>query len=149
MVAAIAFNVKAGGNNKVHDYGTALVGGTAITGDTTQDTTLVNYIGTLATQAVRNEIISNSGGNNLSQSRDTSITADTNSPACATVASAITTLVGIITSGISSSSMSGTAISDTYIDISTVGTRSNEESTMCLLGSHLSLIHISEPTRPY
>ena len=56
------------------------IGGTAITGDSNQDTTLVNYIGTLATQAVRNEIISNSGGNNLSQSRDTSITADTNSP---------------------------------------------------------------------
>jgi len=139
LVTAIAFNVKAGGNNKVHDYGTALIGGTAITGDTAQDTTLANYIGTLTTQVVRNEIISNSGGNNLSQSRDTSITADTNSPTCATVASAITTLVGIITSGISSSSMSGTAISDTYIDISTVGTRTNTESTMCLLGSHTTL----------
>ena len=30
LVTAIAFNVKAGGNNKVHDYGTALIGGTAI-----------------------------------------------------------------------------------------------------------------------
>ena len=43
-VTDLAYNVKHGGNNKVFEYGAALTSGTAITGNNTQDTALLNNI---------------------------------------------------------------------------------------------------------
>ena len=139
LVEAIAYNIKHGGNNKVHDYGTALVTGTDITGVDAEDTKLANYIDSLGALVIRQENVAVSLGNNEPQWKDLSITSDTSSPVCNQVTSALTTLVGIITSGISSSAMTGTAKTDPYIAISTVGTRTNAESTFCLLGSHTTL----------
>jgi len=139
FVNAVAHNIKHGGNDKVHDYGTALIGGTAITGDDTQDTALVNYINSISAQIVRNETVSTSTGNVIDQVLDLTITADSNDPKCPTVVSAIDTLVQILTAGISGSSMGGTAKADTEIAISTITTRINAESTMCLLGSSTTL----------
>ena len=139
LVDAIGFNVKHGNNNKVYDYTTALLGGSAITGDNTQDTALANYIETVGIEVARNEVVSASAGNTLTQTRDLTITGDASNPTCATVASAITTLVGIVTSAISNGDMSGTTSSEPFIDISTVATRINSESTMCLLGSHTTI----------
>ena len=139
LVDAIAFNVKHGNNNQVYNYANTLLGGSAITGDNAQDTALANYIETVGTEVARNLIVSASAGNTLTQTRDLTITGDASNPTCATVASAITTLVGIVTSAISNGDMSGTTSSEPFIDISTVATRINSESTMCLLGSHTTI----------
>ena len=80
-VTAIAFNVKHGSNNEVWDYSNARIGGTAITGDNTQDTALGNYIETIATEVVRNLLVTVSTGNTQTQTRDLTVTADGNSPA--------------------------------------------------------------------
>ena len=139
LVDAIAFNVKAGGNNEVFDYGTALTGGTAISGDNTQDTALVNYLVTISQEVSRNLVVTQSAGNTETQTRDLTITGDSSAPSCANVTSAISTLGGIITTAVGNGNMSGTTISEPWIDISTVATRDNAESTMCLLGSHTTI----------
>ena len=139
LVDAIAFNVKAGGNNEVHDYGTALTGGTAISGDNAQDTALVNYLVTISQEVSRNLVVTQSAGNNETQTRDLTITGDSSAPSCASVTAAISTLGGIITTAVGNGNMSGTTISEPWIDISTVATRDNAESTMCLLGSHTTI----------
>ena len=135
LVDAIAFNVKHGGNNKVYDYGTALTGGTAISGTDATDTTLVGYVESVSIQVMRNELVTPSTGNTQTQVRDLTITIDPANPKCAQVASAITTLSGIITSAISSGNMSGATNTDNSISISSASTRTNAESTMLLLGS--------------
>ena len=139
LIAAIAFNVKHGGNNQVYDYTVALTGGTDITGDDTQDTALANYIGTVGTEVARNLVVSTSTGNNLTQVRDLTLTADTVNPMCPQVISALTTLVGIVTTGIGNGNATATTESQPFINISTAGTRSNAESTFCLLGSHTTI----------
>ena len=139
FIDALIFNVKAGQNNKVWDYANDYLGGTAITSDSTQDTNLLNYIDSIATQVMRNETVTVSSGNTLTQTTDTSITTDSSSPYCATVASAITTLVGIVTTAISNNNMSATAQVSPYIAISSVVTRVNNESTMFYVGSHTTV----------
>lgn len=139
FVNAVAHNIKHGGNDKVHDYGTALIGGTDITGDDAQDTQLLNYINSISAQVVRNDTVSTSTGNVINQVLDNTITADSNDPKCPVVVAAIDTLVQIMTAGISGSSMGGTTKTDTEIAISTITTRINSESTMCLLGSSTTL----------
>ena len=139
FIDALAFNVKAGQNNKVWDYANARVSGTAITGDDTQDTNLLNYIDSIATQVMRNESVTVSTGNTLTQTTDTSITVDSSSPYCASVASAITTLVGIVTTAISNANMSATVKVEPYIAITAATTRVNNESTMFYVGSHTTV----------
>ena len=137
--ADLAFNVKAGQNNKVWDYATALLGGTDITSDSTVDTALLNYIDLIATQVMRNETVTVSSGNLETQVKDTSITVDSSSPYCASVASAITTLVGIVTTAISNGNMNATVKVEPYIAITTAVTRVNNESTMFYVGSHTTV----------
>ena len=139
FIDALAFNVKAGQNNKVWDYASARIGGTAITGDDTQDTNLLNYIDTIAAQVMRNETVTVSAGNTLTQVKDTSQTVDGSSPYCASVASAITTLTGIVTTAISNSNMSATTKVEPYIAITAATTRVNQESTMFYVGSHTTV----------
>ena len=140
FVDALQYNVKAGQNNKVWDYANdRVVTGTAITGDDTQDTNLLNYIDSIATQVMRNETVTVSAGNTLTQTTDTSITVDSSSPYCASVASAITTLVGIVTTAISNGNMGATTKVEPYIAITTATTRVNNESTMFYVGSHTTV----------
>ena len=138
-IEAIAFNIRAGGNNKVYDYAAAYVGGTAITGNSAQDTTLNGYIETIADQCLRGVTVSTSAGNTETQYVDNTITNDSNDPACPTVTAALSTLAAILGNAISSNSMSGATSTDTSIQVSSVDTRSNAESTMCLLGSHTTI----------
>jgi len=135
LVDAIAFNVKHGGNNKVFDYGTALVGGTAISGTNATDIKMLEYVESVSTEVMRNVLATVSSGNTQTQVRDLTITSDTANPTCPTVASAITTLRGIITSAINTGSMASTVNNDVSISISSAATRTNVESTMLLLGS--------------
>ena len=140
FIDALQYNVKAGQNNKVWDYANdRVVTGTAITGDDTQDTNLLNYIDSIATQVMRNESVTVSAGNTLTQVTDTSITTDSSSPYCASVASAITTLVGIVTTAISNGNMSATTQVVPYIAITSAVTRVNNESTMFYVGSHTTV----------
>ena len=138
LVDAIAFNVKHGGNNKVFDYATALTSGTAITGVNAEDTGLANNIESTATLVIRNQVSSVSAGNTLSQVIDNTITPDTD-PKCNLVISSLATLVGIVTTAIGNGNANATTETDPFITIATAGTRSNEESTMCLLGSNTTL----------
>ena len=133
-VEALMFNVKAGSNDKVYDYANALIGGTAITGNDTQDTQLLNNIDTVGGEIINGLTVTKSAGNNQSQVAYTG-TADTASPKCNTVKSAFTTLVGIITTAISNGNMSGATKSEPYITISSAGTRTNNESTMFFCGN--------------
>ena len=134
-VTDLAYNVKHGGNNKVFEYGAALTSGTAITGNNTQDTALLNYINTVAGEVVQNINVTESSGNSQTQTMFSGTT-DTGSPKCSTAKSAITTLVNIITTGISNGNMNATTKTDTYIAISAVNTVPNAESTMVYLADH-------------
>ena len=134
-VEALMFNVKAGSNDKVYDYANALVGGTAITGNDTQDTQLLNNIDAIGGEIINGLTVTKSAGNNESQVAYTG-TADTASPKCATVKSAFTTLVGIVTTAISNGNMSGATKTEPFITITSAGTRTNNESTMFFLGTH-------------
>jgi len=139
FIDALVFNVKAGQNNKVWDFASARIGGTDITGNDTQDTNLLNYIDSIATQVMRNETVTISSGNTLTQVKDTSQTVDSSSPYCASVASAITTLTGIVTTAISNGNMNATTKVEPYIAITAATTRVNNESTMFYVGSHTTI----------
>ena len=140
FVEKLAFNVKAGANNKVWDYIDAVVTGTSpITGNGGADILLVDEIESIATAVMRNTIVNPTSGNTLTQVRDLTITLDDSSPYCANVASSITTLVGIATTALSNGNMTGIPKSDPYITIATAATRSNAESTMFYVGSHTTV----------
>ena len=133
-VTAIAYNVKHGGTNKVYDYANALIGGTAITGNNTQDTQLLNYINTVGLEVLQSITVTKSAGNNQTQVMFGG-TADSN-PKCANVQSAHTSLVGIVTTAISNNNMSGATNTNGYVDISSAATIINSESTMFYLATH-------------
>ena len=80
-ITDIAYNVIHGGNNKVYDYAQALVGGTAITGNSTQDTQLFNYIDSVGLEILQNITVTKSAGNNFSQTMFTGTVDST--PKCA------------------------------------------------------------------
>ena len=133
-IVDIAYNVKHGGNNKVYTYANALITGTPITGNNTQDTQLFTYIDTVGKEIIQNITVTKSSGNNQSQSMFGG-TADS-TPKCATVQSAHTTLVGIITTAISNNNMSGATNTNGYKTISSAAAIINSESTMFYLATH-------------
>ena len=133
-ITDIAYNLKHGGNNKVYAYANALIGGSAITGDDTQDTQLLNYIDTVGKEILQSITVSKSAGNNLNQTMFGG-TADSN-PKCANVQSTHTTLVGIITTAISNNNMSGATDTNAYRTITAAAAIINSESTMFYLATH-------------
>ena len=133
-IEQIAYNLKHGGNNKVYDYAQALVGGTAITGNSTQDTQLFNYIDSVGLEIIQNITVTKSAGNNFTQTMFTG-TADS-TPKCAQVQSAHTTLVGIVTTAISNGNMSGATSTNGYKTISAAADIINSESTMFFCATH-------------
>ena len=135
LVNDLAYNITHGSNNKVWDYTNALISGTAITGNNAQDTQLVEYLNAIGAQVMRNENVTISSGNDKVQVTP-AITADTASPKCATEVAALQTLTTIVTSCISASSMSGTAKTEPYINISTATTRTNPQSTGFFCANH-------------
>ena len=133
-VVDIAYNIKHGGTNKVYDYANALIGGTAITGNNTQDTQLFNYINSIGLEVLQSIAVTKSAGNNQTQTMFGG-TADS-TPKCANVQSAHTALVGIVTTAISNNNMSGATNTNGYIAITTAATIINSESTMFYLATH-------------
>ena len=127
--------------DKVFDYGTALVGGAAITGVAAQDQWLINNIRDNALKLFNAETITPSAGNGLTPVGFTG-TNDPSSPKCAQVRSAATTLAAIITTASGSGNMSHATRSEPYINITSATAVSNAESTMFFLASHTILQNI-------
>ena len=141
LVVALAYNVKHGANNKVNAWtadATAGANGT-LTGVTAEDNALVAYILASGTDVIRNTTTASAPGNTESQYINSNLTADTANPKCPNVVAAFNTLIGIADAGITAGNATGTATTDPYISIATAGTRTNAESTFCLLGSHTTL----------
>ena len=141
MVVALAYNVKHGANNKVNAWtadATAGANGT-LTGVAAEDSALVQYILTFGTDVIRNTSTVVAPGNTESQWINNNLTADTANPKCPTVVATFNTLIGIADTGVTAGNANGTATTEPYITIATAGTRTNVESTFCLLGSHTTL----------
>jgi hypothetical protein len=139
FVEELAYNVKAGANNKVYDFAADVLANSNLTGNSGADIILLDYVAPVAQDVIRNVLVSVAAGNNLTQTRDTTITVDAASPYCATQTAAVTTLVGVATSAFSNGNLNATARSTPYLDISAAGTRTNEESTMFYVGSHTTV----------
>ena len=139
FVEQLAYNVKHGSNNKVYDFAADVLANANFTGDSGADIALLDYAGPVAADVVRNTLVSAASGNNLTQTRDLTITTDTASPYCAVQTAAITTLVGVCTSAFSNGNLSATARTEPYLAINSAGTRSNAESTMFYVGSHTTV----------
>ena len=138
FVDALAFNVRAGGNNKVHAYASAVIGGTAITGTASQDAELIGFIKSVGQQVVKNETVTVSTGNTISQTIDSTVTAD-NTTYCATQTAAIQTLSDLASASIVAASMQAASNNDAYISITSAGAVVNQESTMFYVGSHTTV----------
>ena len=111
IIDALAFNVKYGGNNRVYDAANVYINQpNLLDGEKQQSIEVYNHVRDLAIQAMRNEIITKINGvngHNIDQVFDSNVQVDPNSPTCADVASAITTLIEIITYSITFGNLSG------------------------------------------
>jgi len=135
LVADFAYNMKSGGNNKVFDYGTAYVGGSAITGNSGQDGVLVGYLDTVGAEVIQNITVTKSAGNTKTQTSFGGTT-DTANPKCATQTSALNTFATIITTAITNGNMSHVSSTDGYKAISNVTNQINSEATMIYVATH-------------
>jgi len=135
LVGDFAYNMKSGGNNKVHAYGTAYVGGSAITGNAGQDGILVGYLDTVGAEVIQNITVTKSAGNTKTQTAFGG-TSDTANPKCATQTSALNTFATIITTAITNGNMSHSSSTDGYKAISAVTNQINSEATMFYVATH-------------
>ncbi|CAF34283.1 hypothetical protein S-PM2d218 [Synechococcus phage S-PM2] len=133
VLAAIAYNVKFGGNNKSYEAAELYLTGAHVQGEEAESVAVFNIARDLAIQAMRQETISVQGDHGLTQTIDTSIIPeyDTDgnlvSPPCADVASAITTLTAIVTSGILGSLAGVSKTLPTFQSVTRVEPNSNLE----------------------
>ena len=107
IIDALAFNVKYGSNSRIYDAAKVYVQQPELlAGERDQSVEVYLEVRDMAIQAMRNETITITGSHGLTQSKDLSVLLeyDTNgnpvNPACADVASSITTLMSIITGAI-------------------------------------------------
>ena len=103
----ITYNLKFGGNDRVYDAANLYITGAHVEGEEDQSVYVFNAARDIAIQVMRNETVTISGSHGYTQVKDTTITVDTSSPVCANVASSLTTLFGIITAAIGTSSTPG------------------------------------------
>ena len=125
VIDTIVFNVRYGGNNKVYDaafiYADDL---TLLEGERVQSTQVYNNARDLAISAMRNQPIAIQGSHTLTQVFDSAVIGDVSGQPgiynfqndCASVASTITSLFGIITQSIGTEAVPGslTGIPKTY-----------------------------------
>ena len=135
FAVALAYNVRAGSNSSVWDFANATIQGTSITGNVGQDNTLINTIATTANTLLAGNTVSASTGNSESQTAYSG-TADTASPKCAQVQSAVTTLAGVFTTARSAGTMSGTTKTEPVRTITQAAAVPNAESTFMYLADH-------------
>ena len=137
-VEDLAHNVRAGGNDKVHETVAALIAATeTITGDNSQDKQLLQTIGTAGQKVINNEAVTAAGGNGATQYIDSSITVDAGG--CATQKAVIGTLTTLAVDSLDLGSMQSGINYDAYLSITTAQGIVNQESTMFFVGSHTTL----------
>lgn len=107
VLGTIIYDLRYGGNHKTYDAAQIYVSGQYVSGEETQSVYAFEEARDMAIQAMRNETITITGSTTQTQVIDNTVIADTETPACANVASAITTLMGIITDAISTNSLAG------------------------------------------
>ena len=108
IIDALAFNIKYGGNNRIYDAANVYINQPdLLDGEGPQSIEVYNYVRDLSIQAMRNEPITIQGSHGLTQVFDNNVQVDPSSPTCANVASAITTLIEIITYSITFGNLSG------------------------------------------
>ena len=102
MIEVVSYNLGFGGNDRVWDAANFYATGAHVAGEETETIYAFNEARDMMIQAMRNEAINVGGHTSLTQTTDTSITVDTNNPACAAQASTITSLVQLLTNTITS-----------------------------------------------
>ena len=100
VLDAIAFNLTYGGNDKVYDGAKSYIDGAHVAGEETESIYAFEQARDMAIQAMRNETITIGGYSYETQFTDSSILPDSGNPSCATVASAIGSFIGIVTTAI-------------------------------------------------
>ena len=100
VLEAMAYNLKFGGNDLTVDAANLYITGAHVQGEEDQTIYAFGQAKEMAVQAMRNETITTGGYTALTQFKDVTITIDSNNPTCANVASAIHTLVGIVTQAV-------------------------------------------------
>ena len=109
MVEAMAYNLAHGGNDFVYDATKLYLTGAHVSGYESDTANAFTKARNMAISIMRNEaVVKLDSSHGWNQVTDTSITADTNSPACATVAAAITTLMNIAINGVGTTASPGT-----------------------------------------
>ena len=137
-IGYLAFNLRAGGNDKVHAFTNLLLtGGDDITGTDAQDEFILQTIGDAAQKVVNNETVTLSTGNAQTQVFDNTITVDAGG--CATQKSAISTLTALAVTSLNQGSMQSLLSNDAYLNITTASGIVNQETTMFFVGSHTTL----------
>jgi hypothetical protein len=110
-LAAIAYNIKFGGNNRVYDAAELYLTGAHVAGEETESIAAFNLARDLAIQAMRQETITVEGDHGLTQTIDNQVLPEYDSngqlvtPPCADIASAITTSTALITTAINGGSI--------------------------------------------
>jgi hypothetical protein len=109
IIDALAFNIRNGGNNKIYEAAEIYVTQPyLLEGERNQSLEVYNEVAYLATQAMRNELITIEGSHGLIQTVDNEVIIDDEIPYCADVASAIYSLINIITDAIGIEQTPGT-----------------------------------------
>ena len=110
-LAAIAYNIKFGGNNRVYDAAELYLTGAHVAGEEAESIAAFNIARDLAINAMRQETIVVQGDHGLTQTIDNQVLPEYDqngqlvTPPCADIALTITTLTALIASGINGSSI--------------------------------------------
>ena len=105
-LAAIAYNIKFGGNNRVYDAAELYLTGAHVAGEEAESVAAFNIARDLAIDAMRQIAITVQGDHGLTQTIDTQVLPEYDSngqlvtPPCADIAQAITTSMALITGAI-------------------------------------------------
>ena len=135
FVVELAAQVRSGGNDRVHAFATAVIGGgaNAITTVSSEDQVLLGIIKDAGIKVVNNETVAGATGNVINQVIDNTITNDPGN--CATQTAAIGTLCDMSIDGINNGSMLVASNDDAYKSITTAAGIPNQEATMFFLST--------------
>ena len=125
FIGAMVINLEFGGNDEVYDAANLYVTGSHVQGEEDESVEAFNYARDLCIEAMRNQAFSGSDmayAEGLTQVIDNTVTTDTNTPLCATQASAITTFFGILTTAIGATGAPGSLSGTTRNPVATAFT---------------------------
>jgi len=111
ILDAVAYNLSYGGNERVYDATKFYIDNAGLlAGEEVQSIYAYERARDVAIQVMRNEVVTKISGlrNTFTQYIDASVLPDPISPACADQASAITSFIGIVTTGIGNTQLPGT-----------------------------------------